>query len=332
MSQSNIHSIEQAKVVWDHTEVFGKGRATLEPLETGFGHTLGNALRRVLLSSIRGSAITEVSIDGAEHEYGTLEGVREDILNILLNLRGLSLSLTEGSEATIRLDAKGAGQVTGKDFELPSNVTLANLDHEVATLADGARLKLEAKVRTGRGYRPADQVSRSDLPMGTIVVDALFNPVRRVSYRVESTRHQERADLDRLVLEIETDGSIGVEEVLGRSAAILRQQLGVLSGSYDGEESASAGADLDPMYFEAVNSEWLGLAPRTAKNLEKEGIQRVGDLVTMAETELLKTPNFGKKTIDEIKEKLAEKGLALGMPLEGWTPSKSPKSKAKSRA
>ena len=298
-------------------------RVTMEPFERGFGHTLGNALRRILLSSLPGYAPTEVSIEGVLHEYSTLDGVREDVVDLLLNLKGVVLKLHGRNEATLSLAKSGEGVVTAADIELSHDVEVINPDHVLAHLAPGGKLDLQIKVEQGRGYvpghpRPAAGESKS---IGRIVLDASFSPVRRVSYAVESARVEQRTDLDRLVLDIETNGAVDPEEAVRFAARVLMDQLSVfadLEGTPTAVEAPKAPA-IDPILLRPVDD--LELTVRSANCLKAENIYYIGDLIQRTETELLKTPNLGRKSLNEIKEVLASRGLTLGMKLENWPPA-----------
>lgn len=302
-----------------------QAKVTMEPFERGFGHTLGNALRRVLLSSLPGSAPVEVSIEGVLHEYSTLEGVREDIVDVLLNLKGVVLKLHSRSEATLRLSKSGEGLVTAADLECTHDVEIINPEHVIAHLSAGGKLDMEVKVATGRGYVPATQrVSKDDgKVIGRIMLDASFSPVRRVSYLVESARVEQRTDLDRLVIDIETNGAVDPEEAIRDAARILVEQLEVFA-ALEGTESTGGNQDVtetsvDPMLLRPVDD--LELTVRSANCLKAENIYYIGDLIQRTETELLKTPNLGRKSLNEIKEVLASRGLTLGMKLESWPPA-----------
>jgi len=298
-------------------------RVTMEPFERGFGHTLGNALRRILLSSLPGCAATEVSIDGVLHEYSTLDGVREDVVDLLLNLKGVVLKMHSRGEATLRLSKDGEGVVTAGDIETTHDVEVINPDFVIAHLAPGGKLDMQIKVEEGRGYQPANQrpASAESRAIGHIMLDASFSPVRRVSYKVESARVEQRTDLDRLVIDIETNGAVDPEEAIRYAARVLVDQLSVfadLEGTPVVEEQAQAPA-IDPVLLRPVDD--LELTVRSANCLKAENIYYIGDLIQRTETELLKTPNLGRKSLNEIKEVLASRGLTLGMKLENWPPA-----------
>ncbi|MBS0347148.1 MAG: DNA-directed RNA polymerase subunit alpha [Proteobacteria bacterium] len=298
-------------------------RVTMEPFERGFGHTLGNALRRILLSSLPGYAPTEVSIEGVLHEYSTLDGVREDVVDLLLNLKGVVLKLHGRGEATLSLAKSGEGVVTAADIEVSHDVEVINPDHVLAHLAPGGKLDLQIKVEQGRGYVPGNQrpAANESKAIGRIVLDASFSPVRRVSYAVESARVEQRTDLDRLVLDIETNGAVDPEEAVRFAARVLMDQLSVfadLEGTPTAVEAPKAPA-IDPILLRPVDD--LELTVRSANCLKAENIYYIGDLIQRTETELLKTPNLGRKSLNEIKEVLASRGLTLGMKLENWPPA-----------
>jgi DNA-directed RNA polymerase subunit alpha len=295
----------------------------MEPFERGFGHTLGNALRRILLSSLPGHASTEVSIEGVLHEYSTLDGVREDIVDLLLNLKGVVLKLHSRSETTLRLAKSGEGVVRASDIETTHDVEVINPDHVIAHLSPGGKLDMQIKVEEGRGYVPGNQrpAASDNKVIGRIVLDASFSPVRRVSYLVESARVEQRTDLDRLVIDLETNGAVDPEEAIRYAARVLMDQLSVfadLEGTPVAVEQPKAPA-IDPVLLRPVDD--LELTVRSANCLKAENIYYIGDLIQRTETELLKTPNLGRKSLNEIKEVLASRGLTLGMKLENWPPA-----------
>ncbi|MDO6387793.1 MULTISPECIES: DNA-directed RNA polymerase subunit alpha [Uliginosibacterium] len=295
----------------------------MEPFERGYGHTLGNALRRILLSSLPGYAPTEVSIDGVLHEYSTLDGVREDVVDILLNLKGVVLKLHNRAEVTLRLSKSGEGVVKASDIEVSHDVEIINPDHVIAHLAPGGKLDMQIKVEQGRGYVPGNvrPLNGDNKVIGRIVLDASFSPVRRVSYQVESARVEQRTDLDRLVIDIETNGAVDPEESIRFAARVLMDQLSVfadLEGTPVAKEEAKA-PQIDPILMRPVDD--LELTVRSANCLKAENIYYIGDLIQRTETELLKTPNLGRKSLNEIKDVLASRGLTLGMKLENWPPA-----------
>ena len=301
-----------------------RARVSLEPLERGFGHTLGNALRRILLSSMPGCAISDVEIDGVQHEYSSIEGVQEDVIEILLNLKGVSVAMHNGEEALLTLTKQGPGVVTAADIQLNQDIELANPDHVIAHLSDKAKLSMQLRVTRGRGYVPADARSSTDeesRPIGRLLLDATYSPVRRVAYVVESARVEQRTDLDKLVIDIETTGAIDPEEAIRRAATILQQQL-VAFVDLEGEslsDDVEPEPEIDPILLRPVDD--LELTVRSANCLKAENLYYIGDLIQRTEVELLKTPNLGKKSLTEIKDVLASKGLSLGMRLENWPPA-----------
>jgi DNA-directed RNA polymerase subunit alpha len=300
-------------------------RLTMEPFERGYGHTLGNALRRTLLSSMPGYAATEVSIAGVLHEYSTLDGVQEDVVDILLNLKGVVLKLHNRDEATLSLKKSGEGIVTAADIEPMHDVEIINPDHVIAHLAVGGKIELQIKVEKGRGYiaatsrKAAEEEGRT---VGNILLDASFSPVRRVSYSVESARVEQRTDLDKLIMDIETNGAIDPEEAVRYAARIMVEQLSVfsdLTGTPAQADDPKRASQVDPVLLRPVDD--LELTVRSANCLKAENIYYIGDLIQRSETELLKTPNLGRKSLNEIKEVLAMRGLTLGMRLESWPPA-----------
>jgi DNA-directed RNA polymerase subunit alpha len=312
-------SIDVVPVGKNHAKV------VMEPFERGYGHTLGNALRRILLSSMTGYAPTEVQMTGVVHEYSTVAGVREDVVDILLNLKGVVFKLHNREEVTLVLRKQGQGSVLASDIELPHDVEIINPDHVIATLTDAGKLEMQIKVEQGRGYVPGNVRALADdrtHTIGRIVLDASYSPVRRVSYAVESARVEQRTDLDKLVLDIETNGVVSPEEAVRQSARILMDQISVfaaLEGAGDSYEAPAHGApQIDPVLLRPVDD--LELTVRSANCLKAENIYYIGDLIQRTENELLKTPNLGRKSLNEIKEVLAARGLTLGMKLDNWPP------------
>ena len=295
-------------------------KVTLEPLERGFGHTLGNALRRILLSSMPGAAITDVTIDGISHEYSTIEGVREDVIDILLNLKDMPVSLVEGTSAVIKLDVSGPCEVTASSFEVPGNVELPDEEHHVASLVDKVKLSLSATIQTGRGYEPADTRNDEEITVGALSVDASFSPVRRVAYSVENARFEKRTDLDKLIIELETDGTLDSKKAIEHAATIFQQQLSsfVDLDAIAEQEAKKDQNDFDPFLMRSI--EELELTVRSTNCLKAESIFLIGDLLQRTEFDLLKTPNLGKKSLNEIKDVLASRGFSLGTILENWPP------------
>ncbi|MFK7829017.1 MAG: DNA-directed RNA polymerase subunit alpha [Congregibacter sp.] len=301
-----------------------RAQVTLEPLERGFGHTLGNALRRILLSSMPGCAITEVEIDGVLHEYSAIEGVQEDVIEILLNLKGVALIMNGKDEAELTLSKEGEGPVTAADIQADHEIEICNPEHLICTLNSKSSVNMKLTVARGRGYSPADSRENPEeetRSIGRLQLDATFSPVLRVSYVVDAARVEQRTDLDKLVLDLETNGTIDPEEAIRRAATILQQQLAVF---VDLESEAQAVAsdtedEVDPVLLRPVDD--LELTVRSANCLKAENIYYIGDLVQRTEVELLKTPNLGKKSLTEIKDVLASRGLSLGMRLESWPPA-----------
>jgi len=299
-------------------------RITLEPLERGFGHTLGNALRRILLSSLDGAAIVEAEIEGVLHEYTTIEGVQEDVIDILLNLKGVAMRMEGEAEAKLTLNKKGAGVVTAGDITLDHNVEVINPDHVIANLTDAGELNMTLKIVRGRGYVPASARltdESEDRPIGRLQLDASFSPIHRVAYNVDSARVEQRTDLDKLIIELETNGTIEPEQAIRDAATILQDQL-ISFVDLRGREEAEPEEqepDIDPVLLRPVDD--LELTVRSANCLKAEQIFHIGDLIQRTEVELLKTPNLGKKSLTEIKDVLATRGLSLGMRLENWPPA-----------
>jgi DNA-directed RNA polymerase subunit alpha len=298
-------------------------KITLEPLERGYGHTLGNALRRILLSSMPGAAVIEVQIDGVQHEYSTVEGVREDVVDILLNLKGLAIKLHGRDEVTLYLNKKGVGPVLAGDITLDHGVEIANPDHVICHLTKDKAIKMTLQVSTGRGYVPA--ATRVDLEetrtVGQLQLDASFSPVLRVAYHVENARVEKRTDLDKLVLELETNGTLDPEDAIRRSATILQYQLEAFVELKREEKSepTKKQQQFDPLLLRPVDD--LELTVRAANCLKAENIYYIGDLIQRSENDLLKTPNLGKKSLTEIKSVLTSRGLSLGMQLSNWPPA-----------
>jgi len=297
-------------------------RVVMEPFERGYGHTLGNALRRILLSSMPGYAPTAAIIEGVLHESSTLDGVREDVVDVLLNIKGVVLKLHNRSEALLTLSKKGEGVVTAADIEVSHDVEIINPEHVIAHVAPGGKLDMQIKVEAGRGYvpasmRPGEKETRS---IGHIMLDASFSPINRVSYSVEAARVEQRTDLDKLVMDIETNGAIDPEEAIRYAARILMDQLSIFADLEGTPVSAEAPKQtaVDPLLLRSVDD--LELTVRSANCLKAENIYYIGDLIQRTEPELLKTPNLGRKSLNEIKEVLASRGLTLGMKLESWPP------------
>ena len=299
-------------------------KVVLEPLERGFGHTLGNALRRILLSSMPGCAVEEVEIDGVVHEYSTIEGVREDVIEILLNLKGLAVTLNNRDEVILNLSKKGPGAATAGDIELDHDVEIINPDHVIANLNDSGELNMRILVRKGRGYSPADSRASGEedtQAVGKLLLDASYSPVVRISYSVENARVEQRTDLDKLIINLETNGTIEPEEAIRRAATILQHQLSVFVDLQSEiiAEPEEREDEIDPILLRPVDD--LELTVRSANCLKAEDIYYIGDLIQRTEVELLKTPNLGKKSLTEIKDVLATRGLSLGLRLDNWPPA-----------
>lgn len=320
--QSSTADLLKPRIIDVETVSPLRARVIMEPFERGYGHTLGNSLRRILLSSMPGAAPTEVSIGGVLHEYSTLEGVQEDVVDILLNLKGIALKLNDRSEVTLKLSKATEGVVTAGDIEVGHDVEIVNPEHVIAHLTKGGKIDMEIKVQQGRGYQPVSMRRQADdtQTLGAIKVDSSFSPVRRVAYSVESARVEQRTDLDKLILDVETNGTIDPEEAVRYAARVLVEQLALfadLKGTPVAAESPKA-PQVDPMLLRPVDD--LELTVRSANCLKAENIFYIGDLIQRSENELLKTPNLGRKSLNEIKDVLASKGLSLGMKLENWPP------------
>lgn len=298
-------------------------KVVLEPLARGFGHTLGNALRRILLSSIEGAAVTECEIEGVLHEYSAIDSVQEDVMDILLNLRALAIKMPEGEEATIKVSVKKAGVITAGDFELPHNVEIINPEQVIATVTTDREFSLVCRVEKGIGYRPAapiDESNEETQSVGKLKVDAMFSPISRVSYRVEAARLEQQTNLDKLILEIESDATVEPQIAVSQAAVLLHKQISVFVDIEEEviEEVEEERVEIDPVLLRSIDD--LELTVRSANCLKAEKIDYVGDLVLRTEMELLKTPNLGKKSLNEIKDVLSQQGLRLGMVLENWPP------------
>jgi DNA-directed RNA polymerase subunit alpha len=321
--QGSVTEFLRPRLVDIETVSATRAKVTLEPLERGFGHTLGNALRRILLSSMPGCAVTEVEIDGVLHEYSSKEGVQEDIIEILLNLKGLAIKLEGKDEAVLTLTKSGEGPVTAADIQHDGDVEIANPAHVICHLTGDGSISMRIKVEMGRGYVPASarrDAEEEDRAIGRLLVDASFSPVVRIAYDVDSARVEQRTDLDKLVLDMETNGTLDPEEAIRRASTILAEQLDAFVELRDVTEVEPKEEKplFDPILLRPVDD--LELTVRSANCLKAEAIQYIGDLVQRAEVELLKTPNLGKKSLTEIKDVLASRGLSLGMRLENWPP------------
>jgi DNA-directed RNA polymerase subunit alpha len=299
-----------------------KARIVAEPLERGFGVTLGNALRRVLLSSLQGAAVTAVQIDGVVHEFSSMEGVREDVVDVVLNIKQLALRMHAEGPKRMTLKATGPGAVTASQIEAPSDIEILNGDHVLCTLDDGASVRMEFTVNTGKGYVPADRNRPEDAPIGLIAVDSLFSPVKRVAYRVEPTRQGQSLDYDKLVMEIETNGAVSPVDAVAYAARIIQDQLQIFitfeepKVKMDGE--AKPDLPFNPALLKKVDE--LELSVRSANCLKNDNIVYIGDLIQKTEAEMLRTPNFGRKSLNEIKEVLSGMNLHLGMDVPNWPP------------
>jgi len=300
------------------TENYGK--FTCEPLERGYGITLGNSLRRVLLSSLQGAAITTVRIEGALHEFTTIEGVVEDVTDVILNIKALRLHMDDSTPRTLTVDKQGIGEVSAADIVCPTGVTVLEGAQHLATLSKGGHLRLELTCEMGRGYATADQNKREGTPVGVIPIDSLFSPIQKVNYRVTNARVGQRTDYDRLVLEVWTDGSVRPDDAVAFAAKILKEQLSIFINREEIEEAATA----EPTEEDKLNEylwrsvDELELSVRSANCLQNANIHYIGDLVQKTEAEMLKTKNFGRKSLKEIKEILAQMGLSLGMKIPNW--------------
>ena len=322
--QGSVSEFLKPRVVKVQPTAPRQARVVIEPFERGFGHTLGNALRRVLLSSMPGAAITEVEIEGVLHEYTSIEGVQEDVVDILLNLKQVALKMHTRDSAELRLSKKGPGPVTAGDIHTDHDIEVVNPELVIANLTKAGELTMTLRVERGRGYRPAlnraafEEQSR---PIGRLQLDASFSPVRRVTYMVDAARVEQRTDLDKLVIDIETNGTIDAEEAVRTAADILTDQLSVFGDFTHRDRGAAkpATAGVDPVLLRPIDD--LELTVRSANCLKAESIYYIGDLIQKTEVELLKTPNLGKKSLTEIKEVLAQRGLSLGMKLENWPPA-----------
>jgi DNA-directed RNA polymerase subunit alpha len=319
--QSSVTEFLKPRVVKVHPVAPRQARVVIEPFERGFGHTLGNALRRVLLSSMPGAAITEVEIEGVLHEYTSIEGVQEDVVDILLNLKAVAIRMHSRESAELRLVKKGPGPVTAGDIQVDHDIEIVNPDFVIANLTKAGSLSMTLKIEKGRGYRPAVQKANfeeASRPIGRLQLDASFSPVRRVTYAVDAARVEQRTDLDKLVIDIETNGTIDAEEAIRRAGSILKDQLSVFVDLQGEDEAVSKIAEMqfDPLLLRPVDE--LELTVRSANCLKAENIHYIGDLVQRTEVELLRTPNLGKT---EIKEVLQGHGLMLGMRLDGWPPA-----------
>ena len=299
-----------------------KARMVAEPLERGFGVTLGNSLRRVLLSSLQGAAVTAVQIDGVVHEFSSIEGVREDVVDIILNIKQLALRMHAEGPERMTLRATGPGVITAGQIEAPSDIDILNKDHVLCTLDEGAQVRMEFTVQSGKGYVPAERNRPEDAPIGLIAIDALYSPVKRVAYRVEPTRQGQSLDYDKLVLEVETNGAVSPVDAVAYAARILQDQLQLFI-TFDEPKKKTADEakpelPFNPALLKKVDE--LELSVRSANCLKNDNIVYIGDLIQKTEAEMLRTPNFGRKSLNEIKEELGSMNLHLGMDVPNWPP------------
>lgn len=324
--QNSISGLLKPRIVEVVTKSSNHSRIVIEPLERGFGHSIGNALRRVLLSTIPGCAVTDVEIEGVLHEYTTIEGVQEDVIDILLNLKKLAVILHSKDEVELSLSKQGAGCVTAADISIPHNVEIVNPELVIANLTQAGALNMKIRVCRGRGYEPVSvrkSNSEHSSAVGALQLDASYSPIVKVAYQVESTRVEQRTNLDKLIIELETNGTVDPEETIKLAATILHDQLSVFVdfekvNDQLAEEEVVVEEMFDPVLLRPVDD--LELTVRSANCLKAENIFYIGDLIQRTEVELLKTPNLGKKSLTEIKDILALKGLSLGMRLENWPP------------
>ena len=300
-----------------------RGTVVLEPLERGFGITLGNALRRILLSSLQGAAVTSVQIEGVLHEFSSIPGVREDVTDIVLNLKSLALRMHGDGPKRVTLKAKGRGEVTARAISAGHDIEVLNPDLVICTLDDGARISMEMTVESGKGYVPAERNRKEDSPIGLIPIDALYSPVKKVAYRVEHTREGQQLDLDKLVMDVETNGTVTPEDAVGLAARILQDQLTVFVNFEEPKQETRDHAKAAELEFNRNllrKVDELELSVRSANCLKNDNIVYIGDLIQKTEAEMLRTPNFGRKSLNEIKEVLAQMGLHLGMEVPNWPP------------
>ena len=321
MQEANHEFLKPNVISVDNVDLT-HARVTLEPLERGFGYTLGTALRRILLSSMSGAAVTEVRIENVLHEYSSIPGVQEDVIEVLLNLKNLAVRMHNRTETVLRVSKKGSGTMTAGDIQLDHDVEVVNPNHVIANLSEEGELSMEITVTTGRGYEVVDisNASEETREVGVLKLDASYSPVRRVSYSVENARVEQRTDLDKLVIDIETNGTIDPEDAVRRAATILHEQISVFVQLEETARSAGdiAEEQIDPLLLRTVDD--LELTVRSANCLKAENIYYIGDLIQRTEVELLKTPNLGKKSLTEIKDVLASRGLSLGVRMENWPP------------
>ena len=320
---SNFNNLLKPRIVNIENVSLNNTRVTLEPLERGFGHTLGSALRRILLSSIVGSSVTEVSIDGVQHEYSTIEGIQEDVIDIMLNLKGISFKMNGNTSTSLSLSKTEVGPVLASDIELKNDIEIINPNHVIANITkDGASINMQIAVHEGIGYSSANQrKDDANRNVGSLLIDASYSPIKKVAYKVDSARVEQRTDLDKLIIELETDGTIDPEECIREAATILHDQVSVFVDlkAIEEKEQKVEEAEIDPNLLRPVDD--LELTVRSANCLKAENVYYIGDLIQRSENELLKTPNLGKKSLTEIKDILGTYGLSLGMKLDNWPPS-----------
>ncbi|MCL2474021.1 MAG: DNA-directed RNA polymerase subunit alpha [Alphaproteobacteria bacterium] len=324
MLQKNWTSlIQPTKTVQGNENEPNIATLVVEPLERGFGMTLGNSLRRVLLSSLQGTAVTYVQIEGVLHEFSSIPGIREDVTDIVLNLKGLALRSETGTPRRLKLKAEGPGEVKASQIEMAYDVVIMNPDLVICTLDSNAKLNMELTVETGRGYIPATALRKEDTPIGLLPVDALFSPVKKVSYKVEHSRVGQVTDYDRLSMTVETDGSVSPEDAVAIAARILQDQLQFFINFEEPSQATSAAEEAQELPFNRNllrKVDELELSVRSANCLKNDNIVYIGDLVQKTESEMLRTPNFGRKSLNEIKEVLAQMELSLGMQIPNWPP------------
>ncbi|HFB83345.1 DNA-directed RNA polymerase subunit alpha [Thermosulfuriphilus ammonigenes] len=323
-------------VIDEDSQLPAYGKFIIEPLERGFGVTLGNALRRVLLSSLQGAAITSVKIDGVEHEFTSLPGVVEDITDIVLNLKGVRIRMLREAPKTITLDKQGPGEVKAGDIQTDEEIEIMNPDHHLATLTKDGRLKMEMLVKWGKGYVPAERNKEEEMPIGVIPIDAIFSPIKKVNFNVTLARVGRITDYDRLVLEVWTDGTVSADDAVAYAAKILKEQLNVFINFDEATAEPAIPEEAEeevPSYLEHLNKrvDELELSVRSANCLKNANINYIGELVQKTEAEMLKTKNFGRKSLNEIKEILASMGLKFGMKLDNWTPPTQEKEETKEK-
>ena len=320
---SNFNNLLKPRIVNIENVSLNNTRVTLEPLERGFGHTLGSALRRILLSSIVGSSVTEVSIDGVQHEYSTIEGIQEDVIDIMLNLKGISFKMNGNTSTSLSLSKTEVGPVLASDIELKNDIQIINPNHVIANITkDGASINMQIAVNEWIGYSSANQrKDDANRNVGSLLIDASYSPIKKVAYKVDSARVEQRTDLDKLIIELETDGTIDPEECIREAATILHDQVSVFVDlkAIEEKEQKVEEAEIDPNLLRPVDD--LELTVRSANCLKAENVYYIGDLIQRSENELLKTPNLGKKSLTEIKDILGTYGLSLGMKLDNWPPS-----------